>query len=309
MQIKLGIILFLLFSQFCRAETVIEVAAAPDKGFNFPFLLKIPAETKTNYLIVETNNTGKVSDNVEEHYNNAKTTITGNAIGPWVSKKLKAPILIPVFPRSEQEWQTYTHALDRDTLLITTGSLKRIDLQLLAMIKEAKKVLAKHSIRVDEKVIMTGFSASGTFANRFSLLHPDAIKVVVAGGLNSILMLPVSSLKEQKLTYPLGVDDFQVITGQAFADAKWKALPQFLFMGANDTNDAAEYDDAYSESERQVIYSVMGRKMQPERWQFCQQLYAQLNANVEFKTYQGIGHGTDLQIHNDILAFIEQNLK
>lgn len=308
MQVKLGIILLLLFSQFCNADTVIEVAAAPDKGFNFAFLLKIPQETKTNYLIVETNNTGKVSDNFEEHYSNAKSTITGNAIGPWLSKELQAPILIPVFPRSEQDWQTYTHALDRDTLLIATGTLKRIDLQLLAMIKEAKKVLATQAITVDEKVIMTGFSASGTFANRFSLLHPDAIKVVVAGGLNSILMLPVRSVKEQKLNYPLGVDDFELITGKAFADAKWQELPQFLFMGANDTNDAAEYDDAYSESERQLIYSAMGRKMQPERWQFCQQLYAKQQANVEFKTYQGIGHGTNLPIHNDILAFIKQNI-
>ncbi|MCT6699776.1 hypothetical protein [Rheinheimera sp. 4Y26] len=308
MKVKLGFLLFLLFSQFCCAETVIEIDAAPEKGFYFPFLLKIPEVTKTKYLIVETNNTGKVSDNFDEHYTNAKSAISGNAIGPWLSTQLNAPILIPVFPRGEQDWQTYTHALDRDTLLIDAGKLKRIDLQLLAMIKEAKKLLLMHSVRVNEKVIMTGFSASGTFANRFSLLHPDSIKLVVAGGLNGILMLPVSSLKEQKLNYPLGLNDFEAITGGSFAHSTWKVLPQFLFMGANDTNDAAKYDDAYSESERQVIFSVMGSNMQPERWQLCQQMYLKFNANVVFKTYKGIGHGTNLQIHNDILAFINNNI-
>lgn len=299
---------FLLFCQICHAETVIEINAAPDKGFNFPFLLKIPTETKTKYLIVETNNTGKISDNFDEHYTSAKNAITGNAIGPWVSKELNAPILIPVFPRSEQDWQIYTHALDRDTLVINSGNLKRIDLQLLAMIDEAKRVLAAHEVGVDEKVILTGFSASGTLANRFSLLHPDAVKLVVAGGLNGILMLPVSSLGEHELNYPLGVNDFEMITGKSFDLSKWKAIPQFVFMGAHDTNDAANYDDAYSDAERKIIFSAMGKNMQPERWQFCQGVYSKLNVNVVFKTYADIGHGTNLKIHNDILAFINKNI-
>ena len=308
MRVKLGTLLFLVMSQFGMAATVVEIGAAPEKGFNFPFLLKIPEQNKTQYLIVETNNTGKVADNFAEHYASAKTAIIGNAIGPWVAKQLNAPILMPVFPRSEQDWQTYTHALDRDTLLIKSGNLKRLDLQLLAMINEAKQLLLQHSVPVNDKVIMTGFSASGTLANRFSVLHPDALQLVVAGGLNGILMLPLGTLKEHTLNYPLGINDIEKITGQAFAQSQWQALPQFLFMGANDTNDAAEYDDAYSEDERQVIYSAMGRSMQPERWQFCQDVYAEFQVNVVFKTYQGIGHGTNLAIHQDILAFIQSNI-
>lgn len=308
MKLILGTLLFLFCSEFCFAETVIKIDAAPDKGFDFPFLLKIPEETKTRYLVVETNNTGKVTDNFEEHYASAKSAIIGNAIGPWISKQLNAPILMPVFPRSEQDWQIYTHAIDRDTLLINTGNLKRLDLQLLAMIDEAKKVLSAHAVSVNEKVIMTGFSASGTLANRFSLLHPDAIKLVVTGGLNGILMLPVSALNEQELNYPLGVKDFEAITGKSFNHSSWKALPQFLFMGANDTNDAAKYDDAYSDLERQVIFSAMGKNMQPERWLFCQEVYSKQNVNVVFKTYADIGHGTNLKIHNDILAFIKENI-
>lgn len=222
----LCILLFIVSSNLCAADLVVEVQANPKKGFFFPFFLKVPEVTETNYLIVETNNTGKVSDDFNIHRNSAREAVLGNALGPWVSKKLKAPILVPAFPRPEKDWETYTHALDRDTILVESGKLRRIDLQLLAMINEAKSVLETHSITVNKKVIMTGFSASGTLANRFSLLHPEYLQVVVAGGLNGILMLPVDSLNEEELNYPLGINDFKEITGRAFEKEQWKALPR-----------------------------------------------------------------------------------
>lgn len=193
-------------------------------------------------------------------------------------------------------------------MLVDSGKLKRIDLQLLAMINEAKSILRTHSVIVNERIVMTGFSASGTFANRFSLLHPESLKVVVAGGLNGILMLPVNSLNEVKLDYPLGLNNFEQVTGKAFAKEKWKALPQFLFMGENDTNDSTKFGDAYSDEEKATIYSSLGESMQPNRWENCQNKYLKHGANAVLKTYENIGHGTDLRIHNDILAFISENI-
>ncbi len=305
---KSAVLFLILISNTTFADTVIEVEAQPDKGFNFPFLLKIPSNTETNYLIVETNNTGSVSDDLEVHYKSAKKAIVGNAVGPWIAKKLNSPILIPVFPRPKANWKIYTHALDRDTLLIESGQLKRLDLQLLAMIHQAKKMLSIHSIKVQNKVILTGFSASGSLANRFSMLHPDSLKLVVAGGINGILMLPIEKITEEKLNYPLGVNDFKKITGTEFKKSKWASIPQFLFMGGNDTNDAVKYDDAYSDVERKTIYSVLGKNMQPERWVKCQDIYKKNNVNAVFHTYENIGHGTNLKIHNDILSFVKENI-
>ncbi|MGJ8679281.1 hypothetical protein [Paraglaciecola sp.] len=307
--IKNKVVLFLiLISSSSYAETLIEVEAQPNKGFSFPFLLKIPSQIDTDYLVVETNNTGAVSDDFDVHYQKANKAIVGNAVGPWVAKKLNSPILIPVFPRPKTGWEIYTHALDRDTLLVDSGELKRLDLQLLAMISFAKKELAKHSVKVKEKVILTGFSASGSFANRFSLIHPDSLQLVVAGGLNGILMLPLEKVAKEKLNYPIGVNDFQKVTGKVFEKSKWVALPQFLFMGKDDTNDAVEYDDAYSETERKTIHSALGQKMQPDRWAKCQSIYNDNNVNVVFRTYENMGHGTNLQIHNEILSFVKANI-
>lgn len=307
--IKKSTVLFLIFiSNMSYAEKIIEVEAEPKKGFSFPFLLKIPASIDTNYLVVETNNTGAVSDDFDVHYQSAKKAIVGNTVGPWVAKKLKSPILIPAFPRPKTDWEIYTHALDRDTLLVESGKLKRLDLQLLAMISQAKKILANHSVKIKDKVILTGFSASGSFVNRFSMLHPESLQLVVAGGLNGILMLPVDKISDEKLNYPLGINDFKNITGTDFNKTKWASLPQFLFMGENDTNDAVKYDDAYSDVERKAIHSVLGQNMQPERWTKCQDIYKANDVNVVFHTYKDIGHGTNLKIHNDILSFVKENI-
>lgn len=307
--IKKSAVLFLiLISNGSYAEKIIEVKAEPKKGFSFPFLLKIPASIDTNYLVVETNNTGVISDDFDVHYKSAKKAIVGNAVGPWVAKKLNSPILIPIFPRPKTDWEIYTHALDRDTLLVKSGDLKRLDLQLLAMISQAKKELTNHSVKVHEKVILTGFSASGSLANRFSMLHPDSLQLVIAGGLNGILMLPIDNVSDEVLDYPLGVNDFKKITGTDFNKTQWASLPQFLFMGENDTNDAVEYDDAYSDLERKVIHSTLGEKMQPDRWAKCQEIYKENNVNVVFNTYENIGHGTNSNIHNEILNFIKENI-
>lgn len=154
---KTAFLFFILISCCSNAETIIEVKADPKKGFSFPFLLKIPDSITTNYLVVETNNTGTVSDDFDVHYQRAKKAIVGNAVGPWLAKKLNSPIHIPVFPRPETDWEIYTHALDRDTLLVKSGKLKRVDLQLLAMISQAKKELSNRSLKIEEKVILTGF--------------------------------------------------------------------------------------------------------------------------------------------------------
>lgn len=303
--------LLFVMANACLADIILEVPASPDKGFNFPYLIKLPeviAETDNIRLIVESNNTGKVSDEFSAHYEAAKNAIVGNAIGPLLSKKLSFPILMPVFPRSETQWDVYTHALDRDTIVQKSTKLERIDLQLLAMIEDAKNVIGKRSIHVQDKIILAGFSASGTFANRFSLLHPEKIEIVIAGGLNGTLMFPIEAIDNRTLDYPIGIGDFYCVTGKEFDLEQWLKVKQFLFMGEKDTNDAVSYDDAYSEKERLLIYETTGKKIQPDRWLNSQKIYLKNNATVNFRTFKGIGHGTNGDIHREILSFVHENI-
>ncbi|HEY0370705.1 MAG TPA: hypothetical protein VGD79_01810 [Thermoanaerobaculia bacterium] len=289
------------------ANTLEVVEANPAKGFHYPYLLKIPSNARSTVLLVETNNTGQVSDDFEVHVAAAKKLANG-ALGSYIAEKLDVPLLVPVFPRPETGWERYTHALDRDTMLIEDGPMQRLDLQLLAMIADARKRLRTYGVKTKEKVLMTGFSASASFTNRFTLLHPDTVAAVATGGLNGMLIVPQTSRDGTALPYPLGISDLENVTGVRFDAAKWRAVPQFIYMGAKDDNDAVQFDDAYSESERATVYKVFGEKMQPDRWTLMQELYRNAGANATFRTYEHMGHGTDKMINDEVTEFFRTTI-
>jgi hypothetical protein len=113
---------------------VIEVEPNIPKGFNFPYFLFIPDTADKGrqlHLLVETNNTETSSNNFDFHREKALNLVKGSYPNR-IARQLSVPLLAPVFPRPRTNWQAYTHALDRDTLEIKEGKLKRLDLQLIA---------------------------------------------------------------------------------------------------------------------------------------------------------------------------------
>jgi hypothetical protein len=285
---------------------LIEISASPDKGFNFSYLLFVPEAgegKKYDYLLVETNNTARTSDDMEVHRAAATALARDSSVGNFVAKALRIPLLVPIFPRAASTGDVYTHSLDRDTILIADGPLKRLDLQLLAMIADARSRLEGMKRPMRSKVLMNGFSASGLFANRFALLHPEAVAAVACGGINGFITLPVAELKSRPLNFPVGIADLEKIAGRAFDRFAYLAIPQFAYMGAEETNDALVYKDAYSDEERTLIFELLGRKMMPDRWEAVQAVYQSEKVPIQFKTYAGIGHGTDGRINKEVAEF------
>lgn len=129
-------------------DTVVEVPADPGAGFHFPYLLRLPGgdAPPAPFLLVEPNNTGSVSDDYEVHRTAAREMVTGSSLGHQIAAALRLPFLVPVFPRPETGWENCTHALDRDTMLLTEAPLARLDLQLAAMIRHARTVLAGRGV-------------------------------------------------------------------------------------------------------------------------------------------------------------------
>lgn len=290
-----------------RAGGVIEVPAAGD-GFHYPYFLVPPMDAQRKsppFLLVETNN-GGVTDDHEGQRESALRTATESSVGNAVARLLNVPLLVPVFPRPASAPSTYTHALDRDTLLIGEGPLRRLDLQLIAMIEDARAKLAAMGMDVDARVLVNGFSASGTFANRFVLLHPTRVRAVACGGINGILMLPLPNSNGVDLPYPLGVADFAELSGAAFELAAWREVRQLVYMGANDDNDSVSFDDGYSDDDRRAVYAVLGERMQPDRWEAVQAIYRASGANAVFRTYPGVGHQTTGAMHRDVGQFFRE---
>ena len=126
---------------------------------------------------------------------------------------------------------------------------------------------------------------------------------MASGGVNGLLMLPVERLAGAELPYPLGIADYAGLTGRPFDLPAWRRVPQFLYMGAEDENDAVLFDDGYSKAEREVVFAVLGERMQPDRWTKCQDIYREAGARATFRTYPDIGHGTNTRINDEIVEF------
>ncbi len=294
-----------------KKDSLIVIQSNPAQGFFNDYLLFIPKGTKLNrktFLLVEPNNTGKLSDSMEVHKQHAVFLASKSSVGNNVATELRIPLLVPVFPRPASKPLTYTHALDRDVMLENTPELKRPDLQLLEMINDARKVLSNLNIHVEDKFLMSGFSASATFINRFSFLHPDKIQALAIGGFNGELMFPQKEIGEVKLNYPIGINDFEALFQQTFNLESFKSIPQYIYMGALDDNDAVQFDDAYSKKERKIINKNIGATVQ-KRYLECQKVYMDAGINVNFKTYEKVGHWTTSEMNLAVIKFFMAQIK
>lgn len=311
------LLLILLFTAFFIAYRyvgvggrIIQIEANDNKGFYTEYYLFIPDtlnQSDHRFLLVEMNNTGFADDNHQKHIDAAHNTVRFGQANR-IAQKLGVPLLVPCFDRPETNWKMYTHALDRDTLLCNEGPLARIDEQLLAMIADARIVLADKNIQIADKILLNGFSASGSFANRFTALYPEKVAGTAAGGINSMAILPIESRNGRELIYPVGVSDLMEAAGLEFHLQAFASVPQYYYMGKDDDNDALPYDDAYSDLEREIVKEVLDEDM-GIRWESCKNLYESQGIHAEFHTYQGIGHETTGEINADIVSFFSQVIK
>ena len=115
-------------------------------------------------------------------------------------------------------------------------------------------------------------------------------------------MLPQNKINGIKLNYPIGTNDFPGLFGKRFAADTYKSIPQFIYMGKLDENDAVQFDDAYDENERKIINDNIGRHVQ-ERYLKCQKIYQQNNITPIFKTYENTGHWTTSAMNLEVIKF------
>jgi pimeloyl-ACP methyl ester carboxylesterase len=286
-----------------------EAPASPGAGFSFPYYLYVPKDLPRDRpvrLFVEPNNTGQTTDDFEAHRKGAKHLATGGA-SRWLADKLGTPLLVPVFPRPRSEWKIYTHYLDRDSMLIKDGPLKRIDLQLLAMIKDARRRLDERGIRVKPAMFMFGFSASAGFVSRFAALHPKHVRALAAGAINALPMLPLAAHEGVRLPFPLGIADFKELTGEDFDREAYARVSQFLYMGYLDRNDTFPFSDGWDDDEREVIAKALGKVMMPDRWERVQRILSTLKLPIQTVTYNGVAHSTRAEMWDDVTAFFRGN--
>lgn len=306
----LFLLLFLFFTMplFCievaenRYGKIYKIDAAPNKGFNYPYLLMIPKninKTGKKTILVEGNNSG-VTDDFKETEEKTLASM-GHSRGE-VAKKLDSPFLMPVFPRPAKPdgSNLYTHQLTRETMLIKDGPIKRPDLQILAMIKDARKQLSEMNIKTNKKVFIMGHSASCAFAQRFTILHPKLIAATACGS-TAVLTMPMAQFDGVQLPYVVGVADFKKITGKNFDLKNYKTVPQFFYRGDKDNNDTVGFRDCLTQEEEHVVIQVFGRDVFA-RWEKYKEILEGVSPNISVRIYPDLEHSPK---NDDVTSFFK----
>lgn len=194
-----------------------------DDKFNFPYILVIPKDIKDKCtLAVETNN---LESDIQEY-----VLKNGLEIAKKLTINLKSfssPVLIPLLPSVKDG--PYYQQLSRECFdTDETNKFYRIDLQLINLIEKVKKdINATYGITVNDKIFLNGYSSSGVFAQRFNLLHPNIVDTLCVGGASGSIPIPITDLD-----YPLGIGDYEKITGQDFDIDSYSSIKQRYYVGS-----------------------------------------------------------------------------
>lgn len=273
------------------ALRVEHIAAQPGNGFHSDYYLYVPKSLRRDAsgmatLLVQPNNSGRTSDDIARHRRDAWMT---GFERKRIADELGVALLVPAFPRTSRDWQVYTHALDRDVLTSRDPLLARLDLQLIAMIDDARARMHEDGTQVDARVLLQGFSASAMFANRFTVLHPDRVRAVTIGSPGGWPIAPVAKVGVDALPYPAGIADLSALTGKPFDAASFTHVPHYLYMGADDDNDSLDFGDGWDKPAAVEVDRLFG-DTPLARWKQAEALYAQAGANARFELVPGIGH-------------------
>lgn len=286
-------------------EAVEEHAAAPVQGFHWPYLLFVPKQVRRARLLVVPNNTGFATEDLGILRTSASCEVKRQT---ELAERLGTPLLVPLFPRPKAkgaDGNLYLHALTRAALAAKAAEIQRVDLQLLAMIDDARALLRAKKVEIDVKVFLWGFSASASFVSRFAILHPDRVAAIACGSPGGWPIAPVADFAGEKLSYPVGVADVTEFVGRPLDRTALTKVRWLFCLGDQDKNDAVPYRDSFSKADEELIFRRFG-KTPAMRWTHAKRLYAQAGLSARFALYPGAAHSVTPEMEKDILVFFEK---
>lgn len=202
------------------------LAIDSDNGINIPSILAIPLSNEVNnQIIVEANNLESedskeiIEQGVQTGYRLACLTCD-----------LPAPIIVPLIPSHKN--YPYLQQLSIECFDIPKGDKNyRMDEQVVRIINKSKNILRDDiGLIVSDKIFLNGYSSSGVFAQRFALLHPDVVETACIGGASGSIPVPTKDL-----SYPLGIADYEQLTGRTFDFEKYSKIKFRYYVGELET--------------------------------------------------------------------------
>lgn len=303
-------------------RTITLIEADPDTGFNWPYLLYTPSTTDENVnekseadatetrpLLVGNSPRRGVPSDRDKRAESGRNHIERGRLRA-IADELNSPAVVALIP-SRTEDGSYQN------LRLSDSTFERLDLQLLAMVDDARDRLAEQPYEIPKKFHAEGFSSNGRFFDKLTALHPERINAISAGG-NGITVLPLEELAPDIPTagdpstetppWPIGVGDLQELTGEKFNRDAWFETNQFWYIGAEDQDpeNPGEYlHKLYKGSGEldELISEIFGSLQVDDRFKTSQAIFEQLDAPAQFTAYEGAGHELTREMGADIIEF------
>jgi|GEM_PF-4367964 len=276
-----------LVEEFLKPGRVVEHPPTDDNPYTFySYFPRSATTSKEIWLCVWPHDGGEKSEDYSVHITQAAHRVRSLTT---YAEDFRMPILVAAIPNVPH---LYVHSLHPGTFTTTEEMLRRPDLKLIdAVWSQYIPLMQTAGLTVNERVLMLGYSSVGTFAHRFTMLHPDRVHAVWLGG-ESPAPLPTAELYEQPLDYPLGIRNLEALTGKPFDLETYMTVRHFICVGENDVkpeNDATTYTDIFTEEQRLFIRSYFGAT-NPERIRFFYEYLVSVGVPAEFRLYEGMEH-------------------
>jgi hypothetical protein len=256
---------------------------------------------RQNYILVSGLH-GNPTDDYEEIIE--KSRIQAGMRKAW-AYDLEVAVLVPVVPTSPR-YVYYPVAFDVTSFLESTPPFyQRADLKALLMIDEFLEALRTDGYTMSDKVFIEGFSAGGMFAQRFTLLHPERVQAIAAGHCGGTFTLPESSYDDVTINWPVGINDFSTLVGYEFNRSAYLQVPQYIYIGDEDTAITLDGVQVLWRSQSQIDYiqgtfGYYGPEILEKQIEYLRSIGYD---NITFKMYIGVGHKHTSGMVNDSRTF------
>lgn len=230
------------------AVNIIDVEANQKLGFNFPFKIVIPENLNENpelvYACNLTQDRSNECNTFDEMIELTKDDLSGiDPIHRYLCLSKGYPMIIPTIPRTKEfrpnflgkdcyynDFKKLEDSKFKDSIHLYNNLAD----QHKAIIDFASKTLNESGINVDDKVIISGYSEGAKFASHYSLLHPESVKMVIAGGTGGVMSMPIKNKDGYDFNYPTGINDVSNFDFDSF-----QKIAFFYYMGDKDKSDSA----------------------------------------------------------------------
>lgn len=197
------------------------------------YIIGIPEKMKNNAeMFVEMYNSGGIQTNTYSENVQHAMADNGNSIEKnYADFMTDFPFVIPIVPdlKGMPDFQQ-----------MSVESVK--DFQIHEKVKECiddarlqiEQITGK---KVQDKIFLSGYSASGVFAQRFALVYPEIINRALIGGAAGTIPVPTKKLK-----YPIGIQDYKTLFGKEFDSEAYKKIQFAYYVGEREGAKAGSYD-------------------------------------------------------------------